>query len=72
MATHGKLHDRMLVASNAPTIALWILVLALGAGTLVMSLEAGAVAWDGVLATAVVIAVIAILARVRGWHFLPW
>ena len=72
MATHGRMHDRMLVAANAPTIALWILVFAIGGGTAVMSVQAGAVAWDGVLATAAVVAVIAVLARVRGWHFLPW
>lgn len=70
--THGRNRDRLQLSASSPTVPLWILVLAMAAGTAVMSLQAGAVQWDGVVATAVVIAAIAILARLRGWHFWPW
>jgi hypothetical protein len=72
MTTQGKIRERLQLSASSPTVALWILVLALGAGTAVMSLQAGSIQWDGVVATAIVVGVIWILARFRGWHFWPW
>lgn len=70
MTTRGTFRDRL--STSSPTMALWILVLAVGAGTVVMSIQAGELQWDGLLAMALVVALIWVLARVRGWHFWPW
>lgn len=72
MTTQDRTGERLRLSSASPSLGLWILVLAIGAGTAVMSIQAGSVQWDGLITAALVVGAIALLSRIRGWPFWPW